>query len=52
MHIRHIFFAILIGIAFLVDLTLGTSAYPKLLIMACAIVVLYESVSPYVYTPS
>jgi hypothetical protein len=46
------FFTFFIGSAFFVDLVLGTSRYPKLLIMACAIVLIYEFVSPYVYTPS
>ncbi len=49
---KHIFFTIFIGFALFVDTVLGTSSYPKLLIMACAIVILYEAISPYVYTPS
>lgn len=52
MRVKHILFGLFIGIAFLVDLILGTSPYPKLLMMACAIVIIYELISPYVYTPS
>lgn len=52
MSVKHILFSIFIGLSFLIDLVLGTSSYPKLLILACAIVVVYESISPYVYTPS
>jgi hypothetical protein len=52
MRVKHLLFTIFIGTAFFVDVTLGTSSYPKLLIMACAIVVIYEFISPYVYTPS
>jgi hypothetical protein len=52
MSLKKIIFSLLIGLSFLVDLILGTSAYPKILIVVCAIIVLYEFVSPYVYTPS
>ena len=52
MSVKHALFTFFIGTAFLVDATLGTSSYPKLLIMACAIVIIYELISPYVYTPS
>jgi hypothetical protein len=52
MPIKKIFFSSIIGLSFLIDLVLGTSQYPKLLIVVCAIIALYEFVSPYVYTPS
>jgi hypothetical protein len=52
MPLKKIIFSILIGLAFLIDLVVGTSDYPKILIVVCAIIVLYEFVSPYVYTPS
>lgn len=52
MRVKHLLFTLLIALAFVVDLTLGTSSYPKLLVMACAIVVIYELISPYIYTPS
>jgi hypothetical protein len=52
MLMKKIFFSILIGLALIIDLCLGTTAYPKLLILVCAIIALYEFVSPYVYTPS
>lgn len=52
MRAKYIFFSFLIGTALLVDLVLGTSSYPKLFMMCCAIVILYESISPYIYTPS
>lgn len=50
--LKKIFFSMLIGISFLIDLVLSTTPYPKLLILVCAIIALYEFVSPYVYTPS
>lgn len=52
MPLKKLFFSFLIGVSFLADLTLGTSNYPKILMIVCAIIVLYEFVSPYVYTPS
>jgi hypothetical protein len=52
MFLKKILFAILIGFSFLTDLVLGTSQYPKMLIIVCAIIALYELVSPYIYTPS
>lgn len=52
MSVKNILFSIFIGLAFITDLTLGTSSYPKLTLMACAIVIIYEFISPYVYTPS
>jgi hypothetical protein len=51
MSLKIIFFGILFFIASIVDLALGTASSPKLLIIVCAIVMLYESISPYVYTP-
>lgn len=52
MRIKPILFGGLILIAFFIDLFLGTSAYPKSLLFVCAIVAVYEFVSPYIYTPS
>lgn len=49
---RYFFFGLLTVIALLTDLALSTGSSPKVLIIVCAIVLLYESVSPYVYTPS
>lgn len=49
---KHIFFTLIIGSAFIIDLVFGTFAYPKLLVSVCAIIALYEFVSPYVYSPS
>ncbi len=52
MSIKTIIFALLILFAALIDATLGTASKPILLIIVCAIIALYEFVSPYVYTPS
>lgn len=52
MPLKYLFFGLLIGSAFSIDLVFGTSTYPKLLIIVCAIIALYEFVSPYVYSPS
>ena len=52
MRLKTTFFCLFIGAALITDLVMGTSRYPILLIIVCAIVILYESVSPYVYTPS
>jgi hypothetical protein len=52
MSIKILIFSFLIGFSFLVDVALGTANKPVLLIFVCAIIALYEFVSPYVYTPS
>lgn len=52
MLIKKLIFALLIVVAFLIDAVLGTGNKPILLILVCAIIALYEFVSPYVYTPS
>lgn len=52
MRLKPIFFTFLIGCAFFSDLILGTSERPLMLMIVCAIVLIYELVSPYVYTPS
>jgi hypothetical protein len=52
MSVKTAIFSILLGLATMIDLVLGTSDYPKMLMVMCAIVCLYELVSPYVYTPS
>lgn len=52
MRLKILFYTILMCIAGIIDLSLGTGTSPKLLIIVCAIVLLYESVSPYVYTSS
>ncbi len=41
---------LLIGGAFFFDVVFGTSRYPILTMLVCGIVVLYEFVSPYIYT--
>lgn len=52
MSLKLLLFFLFIGTAGMTDLILGSSEYPLLLSTACAIVTLYEFVSPYVYTPS
>lgn len=52
MPIKKLIFALLLLTAFFIDATLGTGSKPILLIVVCAIIALYEFVSPYVYTPS
>ncbi len=52
MLLKKILFAILIGCSLLIDLVVGTSNRPILLMIVCAIIAVYEFVSPYVYTPS
>lgn len=52
MRIKQLIYGILFGTAFVVDLTLGTFDRPIMLMIVCAIVVIYELVSPYIYTPS
>lgn len=51
MRLKIILFTCLIAIAFFIDTTLGTLSYPKMLIMVCAMIAIYECVSPYIYTP-
>jgi hypothetical protein len=50
MHLKTLLFSILLLATFFFDLVLGTSRYPIMLIVACAIVGIYESVSPYFYS--
>ncbi len=52
MRLKVFLYTLLVLIAGMLDLALGTGTSPKLLIIVCAIVMLYESVSPYVYTSS
>lgn len=51
MSVKTILFGLFISLAFLTDLLVGTTRYPNVLIFVCAIVAVYEFVSPYVYTP-
>jgi hypothetical protein len=52
MRLKILLFSFLIVLAFMMDVVLGTDAYPKTLIIVCVIVGIYEFVSPYFYTPS
>ncbi len=52
MRLKTIIFGLCIVISFIIDVVLGTSPYPKALIIVCAIVGIYEFVSPYFYTSS
>ncbi len=47
---RPIFIACLVLAAILFDLILGTSRFPILTIVVCGIVVIYECISPFVYS--
>lgn len=50
MRLKFFIYAGILIFSFLLDVILGTSAYPKALLIACAIVGVYEFVSPYFYT--
>lgn len=50
MRLKPLLYSIFLLLSFIFDVVLGTSAYPKMLIIACAIVGIYEFVSPYFYT--
>ncbi|MEN9338012.1 MAG: hypothetical protein RIQ41_326 [Candidatus Parcubacteria bacterium] len=52
MRIKQSIYILLFGTAFIVDLILGTFDRPVMLMIVCAIVAIYELVSPYIYTPS
>ena len=52
MSLKTITISILVVFSFLIDVVLGTSAYPKTLLIVCGIVGIYEFVSPYFYTSS
>ena len=43
-------YMILVGAAFLYDLVLGVLQYPVLTLGICAILIVYERVSPFIYT--
>ncbi len=43
-------YTILVGAAFLYDLVLGVLQYPVLTLGICAILIVYERVSPFIYT--
>jgi phage-related holin len=47
---KNIFITILVLVAFLFDCILGTGRVPTLTILVCAIVVVYECISPYLYS--
>ena len=49
-HWRKVVLVLLVGGAFFFDVVFGTSEYPILTMLVCGIVVLYELVSPYIYT--
>jgi hypothetical protein len=52
MYLKTILYAFLFAISFGIDVVLGTSSYPKALLIVCAIVGIYEFVSPHVYSSS
>jgi hypothetical protein len=50
MRFKYLVYAAVFIFSFLFDAVLGTSSYPKSFLIACAIVGIYEFVSPYFYT--
>lgn len=50
MRLKFFIYAFILILAFLFDVILGTSSHPKAFLIACAIVSVYEFVSPYFYT--
>jgi hypothetical protein len=47
---KHILYTVLVLTSFLYDLMLGVLQYPILTLAVCAILILYERVSPFIYT--
>lgn len=46
---KHIVFFVLIGISFFYDLVLAADKYPIITLVVCAILIIYEHVSPLIY---
>jgi hypothetical protein len=50
MRLKFFIYSALFILSFIFDVILGTFSYPKAFLIACAIVGVYEFVSPYFYT--
>lgn len=49
MIVKYFIFSIAITVSIIIDILFALGRYPVLTILVCAIVVLYEFVSPYLY---